>query len=137
MYIGGSTGSRSAKPLKDAKPEIPSTSVPNPGRRVGPSAPARDAHDDELRIASQQHVGPRPIFSSVSGRKLSTKTSAFDQLQQQLARLGLAQLEREALLVARVELPVDLHVLRAPRAQRVARGGLDLDHLGAEIREDP
>jgi len=57
------------------------------------------------------------------------------ELQEDVARLGLAKLEGEALLVARVELPVDLHVLRAPRAQRIARRGLDLDHLRAEIRE--
>ena len=31
-YIGGSTGSRSAKPLMAAKPDMPSISVPKPGR---------------------------------------------------------------------------------------------------------
>src|SRR6185503_4649220 len=57
------------------------------------------------------------------------------ELQQQLDRFGLAQLEREALLVARIELPVDLHAVRAPGAQRVARLRLDLDHFRAEIGE--
>ena len=30
-YIGGSTGSRSAKPFIEAKPDMPSISVPKPG----------------------------------------------------------------------------------------------------------
>ena len=29
--VGGSTGSRSAKPVLAAKPDMPSTSVPKPG----------------------------------------------------------------------------------------------------------
>src|SRR5205085_11545834 len=57
------------------------------------------------------------------------------ELQEDLARLRLAQLQRDALLVARIELPARRHILRLPRAQRVARRGLDLDHLGAEIGE--
>ncbi len=32
-YIGGSTGSRSPKPFIAAKPDMPSISVPKPGRR--------------------------------------------------------------------------------------------------------
>jgi hypothetical protein len=46
-----------------------------------------------------------------------------------------AQVERHALLVAAIDLPRRLDALDAPRAQRVAFGRLDLDHLGAEIGE--
>ena len=34
MASGGSTGSRSSKPLREAKPDMASTSVPKPGRRA-------------------------------------------------------------------------------------------------------
>ncbi len=79
MYIGGSTGSRSAKPLNDANPEIPSTSVPNPGRRrYGPLCPQPEMRTTtSFGLRARSVAGASPIFSSVSGRKLSTKTSAF------------------------------------------------------------
>ena len=32
MASGGSTGSRSSKPLREAKPDMASTRVPKPGR---------------------------------------------------------------------------------------------------------
>src|SRR3954467_13178603 len=55
-------------------------------------------------------------------------------------RLGLAQVEAQAFLAARVQLPVHRHAVGLPRAQRVAGGRLDFDHLGAEggphLRED-
>src|SRR5262249_638733 len=55
--------------------------------------------------------------------------------EEDVARLRRAQLQRDALLVARIELPARGNVPGLPRAQRVSRRGLDLDHFGAEIRE--
>jgi hypothetical protein len=60
---------------------------------------------------------------------------AREEFQEQRPRFELAQLEAQAFLVARVDLPVRLHALRLPRAQRVACGRLDLDHFRAEITE--
>ena len=67
---GGSTGGRSSNPFLDAKPDIASTSVPNPGRsRYGPSWPnpvMRTIISPGLRACRKS--GPRPIASSVPGR---------------------------------------------------------------------
>jgi hypothetical protein len=99
-------------------------------------APTRDAHDHKLRVPREHQLGREAhLLQRVGAEALHQDGGRFDELQQQRDRLGLAQLEREALLVAGVELPVQLHAFRAPRAQRVARLGLDLDHFGAEIGE--
>ncbi len=56
------------------------------------------------------------------------------ELQQQLARLRVAQVQRQALLVARVGLPEERLAADLPVAQRIALARvLDLDHLGAEV----
>ncbi|AIO53817.1 hypothetical protein BO06_3510 [Burkholderia mallei] len=76
--IGGSTGSRSAKPLIDAKPAYPSASVPKPGLcRYGPVCPQPEmrAITSDGRNSSSTS-GPSPICSSTPGLKLSTNTSA-------------------------------------------------------------
>ena len=88
MYIGGSTGSRSGKPLNDAKPEMPSTSVPKPGRRrYGPVWPHPEMRTmTSLGLRACRISGASPIFSSVSGRKLSTKTSAFSTILRRRSR---------------------------------------------------
>ena len=58
------------------------------------------------------------------------------QIEQQFAPFCLAQRQRDALLVAGVELPMDADAVGLPGAQRIALlGVLDLQHLGAEIGE--
>jgi hypothetical protein len=55
---------------------------------------------------------------------------------QQRARLRFAQIEAEALLVARIDLPMRVDAIGFPGAQRIAFRRLDLDHFCAEIAED-
>src|SRR5215471_11679661 len=75
---GGSTGSRSGKPVRAANPLIASTSVPNPGSGaygpVWPKPDTRTITSPGFRACSRS--GPRPISSSVPGRKFSMNTSA-------------------------------------------------------------
>src|SRR6266436_2401474 len=79
--------------------------------------------------------GPRPIASSVPGRKFSINTRG-EEAEQQLAPARLAQAERQALLVARIHLPMDADPLALPSAQRIAPLRiLDLDYFGAKIGE--
>src|SRR5205823_2283268 len=53
-----------------------------------------------------------------------------------IAATAIAQAQRDALLVAGVELPMDADALALPGAQRVAlRRVFDLQDLGAEIGE--
>jgi hypothetical protein len=73
-------------------------------------------------------AGASPIFSSVPGGR--------DEVEQQFAPARRPQAERDALLVARVKLPVDADAVRLPGAQRVAFAWVfNLDDLGAEIGE--
>src|SRR5262245_14726378 len=61
---------------------------------------------------------------------------ALEELEQQFLPLRLAQVERQAQLVARVGLPEQRATLDVPGAQGIALAGfLDLDHLGPEIGE--
>ena len=99
-------------------------------------APARDAHDDQLGIDLVQ-LGRRQLHVLEHAGP-----EAFDQDLRRLRELAHdgaagvgAQVEGHALLVAAIDLPRRLDALDAPRAQRVALGRLDLDHLGAEIGE--
>ena len=75
---GGSTGSRSAKPLREAKPDIASTSVPKPGSRL--AGPVWPKPEMRTRIRSGaiacSRSGASPISSSTPGRKFSIMTSA-------------------------------------------------------------
>ena len=58
------------------------------------------------------------------------------EVEQQLAPPRFPEAQCEALLVARIDLPVDADTVGLPGAQRVALlRVLDLDHLGAEIGE--
>ena len=79
--------------------------------------------------------GANPIASSVPGRKFSISTWAVaDEVEEQLAPARLAQAQRHALLVARIDLPMDADAVGLPGAQRIAAlRVLDLDHLRPEI----
>ncbi len=62
MASGGSTGSRSSNPLRDAKPDMASTRVPNPGRfAYGPVCPNPDTRTrTSFGLASSRVSGPTP-----------------------------------------------------------------------------
>ena len=110
--------------------------VPNPGRWLyGPSWPHPDMRMiTSFGLSASRTSGPRPIFSSTPGRKLSTKTCAVGTsalMRSDAPRVP--EIEAQALLVPRVDFPVGADPLGLPGAQRVALGRLDLDHLGAEI----
>jgi hypothetical protein len=81
--------------------------------------------------------GPRPSFSSCPAEILHQHVGALGQLQRHRA-LAL-EVELHAQLVAPMHAePHRVPVLRgAPAAERIAAGRLHLDHLGAEIGEQP
>ena len=83
--------------------------------------------------------GPRPQRSSVSGFEILDQDVALQrQATHQGAALVLAQIDRDALLVARQRMPPARRVAvhHPPAADGVARvGRLDLDHLGAVVGE--
>ena len=86
-------------------------------------------------------VGPsRPSASMEPGRRFCTSTSAIDQPEQARHRRRVLQVHRDRALaqVDRVERAAGaLQKGRAPAARIVAAlGPLDLDHVGAEVRED-
>jgi hypothetical protein len=82
-----------------------------------------------------QDLGPEPHRLERAGAEiLDQHARAAGEAEQQFAPARLAQGKRQALLVARIELPMDADAVRLPGAQRVAPlRVLDLDHLGAEI----
>src|SRR3954468_258843 len=100
---------------------------------------ARDAHENELRILVRKHVPAEvPLLERARTEVLDhdmaiAREAACDRLP-----VGLPQVERDRLLVARLHVPPQRHAVAhaAPAAQRVAFARrLDLDHLGAKIRE--
>src|SRR5712691_3409180 len=61
---------------------------------------------------------------------------AGEESQQQRLPLGVAQIERHALLVAGIDLPMHADAVHAPIAQRIAFGRiLDLHDFGPEVGE--
>ncbi len=82
-----------------------------------------------------QHLGAEPhALERARPIVLDQHVAALDQLEQQLLAARVAQVERDALLVAGIDLPVQRLAADLPVAQRIALAGvLDLDHLGAEI----
>ncbi len=65
----------------------------------------------------------------------------LDEVEEQVAARGLAQVERDGLLVARVHRPEEVVAVEfglPPGAQRVGRPWrFDLDDLGAHVAEQP
>ena len=83
-----------------------------------------------------QHVGPEAHLLQRAGAKvLDEHVGRGDEPQQRILGGGVAQVEHERALVARVGLPVQREAGVAPVAQRIARRRLDLDHVGAEVGE--
>ncbi len=97
--------------------------------------PARDAHDDEGGIATVQDLGAKPHrLERARAEILDQHLRAGEQIAQQRAPARLFEVERHALLVARIDLPVDADAARLPGSQRIALVRiLDLDDLGTEI----
>ena len=101
------------------------------------------AWDRGAIVAVQNGVAPARVvrFALNSSGDRFTEAKVLDQNigtlgepQQQCLAFGLAQIERDAFLVARIHLPVGADALHAPLAQGVALAWLfDLDHFGAEI----
>ncbi len=106
-------------------------------RRVRPGlAEAGDAHDDESGIFREQHIGAEPdLLERARPKILDQHVRAGDEAQQCVLRAVVAEVEHDRALVARVGLPVQLPASVTPVAQRIARGRLDLDDVGAEIGE--
>jgi hypothetical protein len=98
-------------------------------------APAGHADHDQLRVAREQHVRTQAHLLERAGAiVLDQHLRRAGEAEQQLAPGVLAQIEAEALLVARVDLPPQRHALRLPVPEVVAAARLlDLDHLGAEV----
>ncbi len=113
------------------------------GAEAGPVAvgtaltPAGNPQNDETRVVPVQNLRPEPH------RLERPRTEILDQhlgggqeFEEQLAPARLAQAHRQALLVARIDLPVHADPVGLPGAQRVAALRiLDLQHLRAEIGE--
>ncbi len=106
--------------------------------RVRPGlAEPRHPHDDQLRIAHEQRVGAdAELLQIAEPEALDHDVEVRGEIEDDAGRLRRFQVERDALLVPRVDLPVHAHAGLAPVAQRVAPAGrLDLHHLGAEVGE--
>ena len=106
--------------------------------RVGARlAPAGDAHDHQLAVAGVQGFGPElHALQRPRAIVLDQHVGVLDEAQQQLLAARLAQVQRQALLVAGVGLPEQRVALYPPVTQGIALGGvLDLDHLAAEVGE--
>ena len=140
--IGGSSGWPSGSPLMAANPPIASAIVANPGRPAyGPSWPNPEIRViDESRVAGVQHVGAEPELLQPPGPEvLDEHGGVGDEAEQDVAVGVVLEVEDDRALAAVGELePQALAVaLVAPRhrAQAVAVGALDLDHVGAVVGE--
>ena len=98
-------------------------------------AEAGDAHDDQLWIARVQHVGAEThLLQRARPEILDQHVALCEQIQQRVTAGLRAQVQRETLLVPRIDLPVQAQALHAPGTQRIAGPRvLDLDHLCALI----
>ena len=93
--------------------------------------------DQQARVDAVQHLRPQPPLLQRAGAEiLDQHVHVADQVEQDLTPLGRAHVEREALLSAVGDLPVERHALlhRGERTQRVAAvGQLQLHHFGAQV----
>ena len=111
--------------------------------RLRPGLPvARHPHQDDARIAFAQNVVTKaPLLQRAGPEVLDDDVGALDEVEEQFAAAGDAQVQRHRLLVAGMHRPEDVVSVQlglAPGAQRVGLPGrLDLDHLGAHVAEQP
>ena len=109
-------------------------------RAVRPElAEAGDARDDEAGVERVQHLGAdAPAFERAGSEVLDQHVGVGDELLEELRAVGVAEVQRDRLLVAADHLPPQRHAVLdvAVAAHRVAAlGVLDLDHVGAEVAE--
>ena len=110
--------------------------------RVGTVLPiAGDPDHDEAAVdGAQGVVAQAPFFHRAGPEVLEQEVGLRRQLLEDFLSFRLAQIERDALLVARHEGPPKggfLFAMASPDAQRVALvRRLDLDDVGAHIAED-
>src|SRR5690606_28850045 len=109
-------------------------------RRVGAALPvAADPRVDQRRLLAPQRLGPEaPALHRAGPEVLDEHVVLERQAPGQLAAARLAQVQRDAALVARDAAPPvrgAALVERAPGPDGIALGRLDLDDLGPEVRE--
>ena len=107
------------------------------------------AHRTSLAVAGQPHhdrgriqrpqllVAEAPLFEHAGPVVLDHDVGVAGQPLRNLLRTRILQIQRDRALVARLHVPPKRGavVQMAPRADRIATvGGLDLDHVGAELR---
>ena len=98
------------------------------------------AHQDDAPIAFAQHVVTEiPLLQGAGPEVLDDDVGLLDEVEEELAALGLAQVQRHGLLVARVDRPeevVSVEFGLTPGAQRIwGAWWLDLDDLGAHVAQ--
>ena len=98
--------------------------------------PAGDAHHHQPGIGRQQGLGRQPhLLQHAGAEALDQHGGPGGESAHGVLRRRVAEPEADALLVAAPGLPRRLDAADLPGAQRVALGGLDLDHLGAVVGE--
>ena len=103
-------------------------------------AVARDRAEHDLGVDLLQLLEAEAALGERAGaHRLDHRVGVADELEVDLDRLGLAQVERDAALVA-VDVEVQQRVALDDRprhlADVVALGRLDLDDVGAEVGEE-
>ena len=111
------------------------------GVRPGLAVPG-DAREDDAGIHRRQLlVAEVPALERAGAEVLGDDVRDAHELEQQLLPLRLAQVQRDALLVPRLDGPPEGAAFvagLAPVAERIRLAGrLDLDHLGAHVAEQP
>lgn len=100
---------------------------------------AADARVDEPRVERREVGGPKlPLLHHPRAEVLDQDVGARREPPRERAPLLVVEVDRDAALVAPVAAPPERlagRVERAQRAQRVALGRLDLDHVGAKVAE--
>ncbi|MNC88201.1 hypothetical protein D3C83_39930 [compost metagenome] len=88
---------------------------------------------------AQVLVAQAPFLERAGAEILDHDVELGNQALQQLARLGLAEVERGDALVAQDARGIERFPVHGgvELAHRVAFGGLDLHYLGAEVGEQP
>ena len=94
------------------------------------------AGDDQMRMLAAQFFGAEPLLVQLAVAKIFQEhVGAGQQPVHGLAVLGLGEIEHDAALAA-VEQRKERDSHAAEAAGLVAGGRLDLDDLGAELRQD-